>query len=109
MNKLKIKKGDNVMIIAGDDKGTTGRVLEVYPEKNRLLVEGVNIHIAHIRPSAADQTGGRKEKSLPVHYSNVQLIDSDGNATRLKVSTDTDNKTGKKTKKRIALTNGKEI
>ncbi len=109
MNKLKIKKGDDVMVIAGDDKGTSGRVLDVYPEKNRLLIEGVNIHIAHTRPSATDQQGGRKEKSLPVHYSNVQLIDGDGNATRLKVGVEIDKKTGRKIKKRIAQTNGKEI
>ena len=108
MKKMNIKKGDNVMVIAGDDKGTSGRVLEVYPEKNTVLVEGVNIHKKHARPSGEDQQGGIKEISLPVNYSNLQLVDSEGKATRIRSEVET-GQNGRKIKKRIAVTNGKEI
>lgn len=106
--KLKIKKGDNVKVITGEDKGKSGRVLEVYPKKMRVLVEDVNIRTVHVRPSQNDQKGGRKTKSLPIHYSNVMLLDSDGNHTRVgkKIK---ENKNGFTTKVRIAKTNGSEI
>lgn len=117
--KLKIKKGDMVQVIAGSDSrvyddegnivgGKTGRVLDVYPEKMRVLVEGVNIRKKHTRPSQQDQQGGVKEIPLPIHYSNVMLLDSDGNATRVGYEISED-KNGLKTKKRIARTNGSEI
>lgn len=98
------------MVIAGDykDKGKTGRVLEVYPDKMRVLVEDVNLHKKHTRPSQQDQQGGIKEIPLPVHYSNVMLVDSDGNPTRVGYEISTD-KNGRKVKKRIAKTNGSEI
>lgn len=108
MKRFNIRKGDNVMVIAGDDKGQTGRVLEIYPKKMRVLVEGVNIHKKHTRPSQNDQQGGIKEISLPIHYSNVQLVDKDGNATRIGKEVNT-TKDGKKTKKRIARTNNSEV
>jgi large subunit ribosomal protein L24 len=105
--KLKIKKNDNVQIIAGDDKGKTGRVLLVNPEKMNVLVEGVNIHIKHTRPSQKNQQGGRVEMAFPVHYSNVSLIDSDKKPTR--VSLVKEEKGKKVTTKRVARSNGKEI
>lgn len=108
MKKLNIRKGDEVMVIAGDDKGKTGRVLEVYPKKMQVLVEGINIHKKHSRPSQQDQQGGIKEISLPVNYSNVLLVDGDGNGTRTRTKIEV-NKNGKKVKKRIAVTNDKEI
>ncbi|TNE34439.1 50S ribosomal protein L24 [bacterium] len=73
--KLKIKKGDTVQLITGADKGKEGRVLEVYPSKMKLLVEGVNQKIKHEKPSQQNQTGGRVTVSAPVHYSNVKKID----------------------------------
>jgi large subunit ribosomal protein L24 len=81
--KLKIKKNDIVEIIAGDDKGKKGRVLLVDPKKMNVLVEGVNIHIKHEKPSQQNQNGGRVEKEFPVHYSNVLVIDSDKKASRI--------------------------
>jgi len=105
--KLKIKKGDTVKIITGNDKGETGRVLEVDSAKLRVLVEGINIRKKHSRPSAGNQQGGIISKEMPVHYSNVQLVDSDGKATRAGVSIE--EKGGIKTTVRIARTNGKEI
>jgi large subunit ribosomal protein L24 len=75
MMKLKIKKGDEVVVIAGKNKGTRGRVLMVQPTTMRILVEGVNIRKKAVRPSPKHPTGGIIEMEGPVHYSNVQLAD----------------------------------
>lgn len=80
--KLKIKKGDTVIVIAGNDKGKTGRVIAVYPKKLRVLVEGVNVRKKHMRPSPAYPQGGIISKEMPIHYSNVMLIGPDGKPTR---------------------------
>ncbi len=98
--KLKIKKGDSVLVIAGDDKGKSGRVLDVYPKDMRILVEDVNIRTVHLKPSQKDQQGGRKTKALPIHYSNVQLTES-------KKSNDT--KSAKQPKKKVAKTKASEL
>jgi large subunit ribosomal protein L24 len=83
-NKLHVKKGDNVMVIAGDYKGTKGKVLAVYPEKMRALVEGVNIIHKHSKPSASNTKGGIVKKEAPIHISNIMLIDpTTGNPTRI--------------------------
>lgn len=74
--KLKIKKGDMVKLITGVDKGKEGRVLEIYPSKMKVLVEGVNEKIKHEKPSQQNQQGGRVTKSAPVHYSNLIKIES---------------------------------
>lgn len=74
--KLKIKKGDIVKIITGDDKGKTGRVLEINPTKMNVLVEGINIHTKHEKPNQRNQNGGLVKTELPVHYSNVQLVEN---------------------------------
>lgn len=73
-NKLKIKKGDNVVVITGRDKGKSGTVLRVDPKESRVLVQGVNVVKRHTRP-AAGQSGGIVEKELTLHISNVSLID----------------------------------
>lgn len=105
--KFKIKKNDQVKVIAGDDKGKIGRVLEVDTKKLRVLVEGVNIHIKHQRPNQQNQQGGRVEMEFPIHYSNVMLIDSNKDVTRVSFKRET--KGGKTVVSRIAKTNGKEI
>lgn len=87
--KLHIKKGDMVKVIAGDDKSTpqrerTGKVLEVFPEKNRALVEGINMVTKHSKPSAGKPEGGITKKEAPVHISNLMLIDpASGKPTRV--------------------------
>lgn len=101
--KLKIKKGDIVKIIAGNDKGETGRVLRVYPQNMRILVEGVNVRKRHTRPNQSNQKGGILSKEMPVHYSNVQIVDSDKNSTRIGVRYEGD------TKVRYAKTNDKAL
>lgn len=73
--KLHVKKGDNVRIIAGNDRGREGRVLAVFPKKERVLVEGINMRVHHERPSQENPQGGRMEREAPVHVSNVMVID----------------------------------
>jgi large subunit ribosomal protein L24 len=86
--KLHIRKGDLVRVIAGDDKSTTdkvrqGKVLEIYPEKNRALVEGINLVTKHQKPSAGKPEGGIKKVEAPVHISNLMLVDpASGKPTR---------------------------
>ena len=87
--KVKIRKGDTVRVIAGDDKSTKdqvrqGRVLEVFPEKNRAIVEGINMVTKHLKPSAGKPEGGIKKTEAAVHISNLVLVDpSTGNPTRV--------------------------
>lgn len=87
--KLKIRKGDMVRVIAGDDKGTKenpkqGRVLEVFPEKNRVIVEGINMVTKHQKPSAGKPEGGIKKTEGSIHISNVMLVDpASGKTTRV--------------------------
>lgn len=66
-----IKKGDTVEVIAGDYKGTTGKVMRVLPDKQRVLVEGVNLAYKHVRPSQRNPQGGRIRIERPIHISNV--------------------------------------
>lgn len=75
MPKLRIKKGDKVVVIAGKDKGKTGSVLKVYPEESRVIIEGVNIVKRHTKPSQANPDGGIIEKEAPMHISNVAMAD----------------------------------
>ncbi len=77
--KLHVKKSDNVLVIAGNDKGKKGRVLMVFPDKDRVLVEGINIKTHHEKPSQENQQGGRVHKEAPIHISNVMVIDPSSN------------------------------
>ena len=72
--KLKIKKGDNVKIITGDDKGKTGKVLAVYPKKAQILVEGCKLDKKAIKPSDKTPNGGFVNKEMPIHISNVAKV-----------------------------------
>jgi large subunit ribosomal protein L24 len=81
--KLHIKKGDTVMVIAGDSKGQQGRVLVVDNEKGKILVEGVNMVKKNTRPTNKTPKGGIIEKEAPIHISNLKLIDSSGKPTRV--------------------------
>jgi len=103
-SKIKIKSGDKIVVIAGKSKGKEGRVLRVIVDKQRVLVEGVNMVKKHVKANPqTGQQGGILEQEAALHISNVMLIDSDGNKTRVGFSV-TD---GKKT--RIARSNGAEI
>lgn len=87
--KMKIKKNDNVIVIAGKDKGKTGIVKQVLPKENRVVVVGVNRVTRHTKPSQTDPQGGRKQVEAPIHVSNVALTDpKDNKATRVGIKTD---------------------
>jgi large subunit ribosomal protein L24 len=73
--KFHIRKGDTVLVIAGDDKGKKGTVLEVLLDKNRAVVEGINIVTKHTKPSAGKPEGGLKKTEAALHVSNLQLVD----------------------------------
>ena len=81
--KLHIKKGDTVMVIAGDSKGQQGRVLEVDIEKDKTIVEGVNLVSKHTKPDQKTPKGGIIEKEAPIHISNLKVIDGSGKPTRI--------------------------
>jgi large subunit ribosomal protein L24 len=108
---MKIKKGDTVVVIAGKDKGAKGKVIQAYPARERVLVEGVNRIKKHTRVTTTQrgaQSGGIVTQEAPIHVSNVMVVDSDGKPTRVgkKEVTGED---GKVRRVRIARTNGKEI
>jgi large subunit ribosomal protein L24 len=105
---MKVKKNDTVLVIAGKDKGAKGKVLKVYPERDRVLVEGVNAIKKHTAVSSNQrgaQSGGIVTQEAPIHISNVMVVDSDGNPTR--VGYRLDDETGKRV--RISKRNGKDI
>ncbi len=82
--KLHIKKGDTVMVIAGESKGYQGKVLEVIPKKNKAIVEGANVVSKHTKPNANNTEGGILKQEAPVHLSNLMVIDpKDGKPTRV--------------------------
>ena len=76
--KLHIKKGDMVQVIAGDNKGQQGKVLKVEAEKQRAIVEGVNLCKKATKPNAQNPQGGIVEKEAPIHVSNLQVLDPKG-------------------------------
>ncbi|GAB1418584.1 50S ribosomal protein L24 [Bacteroidales bacterium] len=93
MSKLHIKKGDNVVVTAGDNKGEKGKVLSVNIEKERAVVEGVNLVSKHTRPNTENPKGGIVKKESGIHISNLKVVDGKGKATR--VGRKIDEKTGK--------------
>jgi large subunit ribosomal protein L24 len=105
---MKVRKGDTVLVISGKDKGAKGKVLQAYPARNKVLVEGVNRIKKHTPISTnqrGSQSGGIITQEAPIHVSNVMVVDSDGKPTR--VGHRFDDETGKKV--RISKRNGKDI
>ncbi|HFS85090.1 MAG TPA: 50S ribosomal protein L24 [Epsilonproteobacteria bacterium] len=74
--KLKIKKGDQVQVIAGDDKGKTGVVLQVLPKKEQVIVEGCKTVKKAVKPSEQNREGGFETKEMPIHISNVKKVEA---------------------------------
>lgn len=72
--KMHVKKNDMVQVIAGNDKGKTGKILRVFPEQNRVIVEGVNLRKRHMRPNRNQPQGAIIEREMPIHASNVKKI-----------------------------------
>ena len=81
MTKLKIKSGDTVRVNAGDHKGQEGKVQKVLREKNKAIVEGVNMVSKHEKPSASNPQGGIVKKEAPIHISNLSLVDKKGDTS----------------------------
>ena len=79
----KIKKGDDVVVLTGKDKGRTGKVLRVMPSDNRVVVQGIQVVQRHTRPSAGNPQGGIVNKEASIRLSNVALVDANGKATRV--------------------------
>jgi large subunit ribosomal protein L24 len=105
MAGLKIRSGDRVMVIRGNHKGQEGTVRKVEPEKNRVIIEGVNLRKRHMKPSQTNPEGGIVEFEAPVHASNVMLIDpQSGEPTRVRRQV---NESGKR--ERVAVKSGKVI
>ena len=84
MSKLHIKKGDTVYVNSGEDKGKTGRVLQVFINKDRAIVEGINMMTKHSKPSAKSPQGGIEKMEAAIHISNLNLVDpKTGKPTRI--------------------------
>ena len=83
MGKLKVKTGDTVRVIAGDHKGSEGKIVKVLLEKNKVIVEGVNMVKKHMKPSAQSPQGGIVEKEASIQISNLSLLTSKGETTRV--------------------------
>ena len=105
---MKVHKGDTVLVISGKDKGAKGKVLQSFPDRERILVEGVNRIKKHTANSANERgasSGGIVTQEASIHVSNVMVVDSDGQATR--VGYREDSESGKRV--RISKRNGKDI
>jgi large subunit ribosomal protein L24 len=101
---MHVKKGDKVIVISGKDRGKTGTILEAYPKKERVLVEGVNMIKKHAKPSQENPQGGILNLEAPIHVSNVMPVDpKTGNPTRVGYEV----RDGKKV--RIAKTSGEAL
>jgi len=104
MGAAKIKKGDEVVVLSGKDKGRTGTVQQVMPKDGKVLVEGINVATRHRKPSQANPQGGIDRLPAPMHISKVALADpKDGKPTRVRFET----KDGKKV--RVAVKSGEVI
>ena len=79
-----VRKGDTVMVIAGDNKGKTGEVLRVIPKDDRVLVKGLNLRMKHVKPSQAAPQGGMVQREASIHISNVQPLGEDGKPSRVR-------------------------
>ena len=104
MAAAKIRKGDQVVILAGKDKGKTGEVIRSIPKESKVVVSGVNVHARHRKPSQSNPQGGIERKEAPLHVSNVAVADpKSGKATRVRF----EERDGKKV--RVAAKSGELI
>ena len=109
---MKVHKGDTVVVISGKDKGAKGKVIQAYPDRERVLVEGVNRIKKHTPVSSTQRgasTGGIVTQEASIHVSNVMVVDSDGKPTRVGYRVEEPDDSGKVRRVRIARRNGKDI
>lgn len=104
---MKIRKGDRVRVISGKNKGKEGEVIRTYISKDMVLVEGANIVKKHQKQTRSTMQAGIIDKDMPLHVSNVMLIDADGQATRVGIRIEEEN--GKRTKVRFSKKTGSVI
>lgn len=104
---MKLKKGDRVRVISGKNRGKEGEVIRVFPNDNKVLVEGANVVKKHQKQTNATMQAGIIDKDMPIHASNVMLIDADGQATRVGVRIE--EKDGKRVKVRFSKKTGSAI
>ncbi len=104
---MKIRKNDMVTVVSGNARGKTGKVLKVFPERQRVIVEGVNIIKRHSRPNQRNPQGGVVQKEASIHVSNVMLMDPKTNErTRVGLKVVKDEVSGKKRRMRVAKASG---
>ena len=101
---MKLKKGDKVIVIAGKDRGDTGTIARVLPRENKVVIDGVNVAKRHRKPTSQARSGQIVDKSMPIHASNVMLVDpKTGKGTRVRI----DRKDGDRS--RVAVKSGQKI
>ena len=91
MIKIKLKTGDTVKVTTGEDKGKEGKIVKILKDKNKAVVEGVNMVSKHTKPSAQNPQGGISKFEAPIHISNIMLVEN-GNTTRVGYKTEGDKK-----------------
>ena len=102
---MKLKKGDKVIVIAGKNKGQTSTVVYAFPKKNTVILDGLNKVKRHQRPSASNRKGQIIDKSMPMHVSNVMLVDpKSGKPTRIKFT-----RTKEGGRQRVAVKSGEQL
>ena len=107
---MKLKKEDNVVVISGNFKGKSGKILKVYPKTHRVIIEGVNLRKRHTKASQSNPQGGIIEKEAPIDASNVMILDPKSNeATRIGKKIIIDDKTGKKRSVRVSRVSGEML
>ena len=104
MGAAKIKKGDQVVVLSGKDKGRTGTVTQVLPKASKVVVDGINVAARHRKPSQANPQGGIDRAPAPMHISKVAVATADGKPTRVRFETGKDGK-----KVRVAVKTGEKI
>jgi large subunit ribosomal protein L24 len=107
---MKIRKNDTVVVIAGNSKGKTGKVLKVFPQEERIIIEGVNLRKRHTKASQKNPQGGIIEKEAPINASNAMLVDpKSGKATKIGAKIIIDDKSGKQKSVRISKSSGEML
>lgn len=102
---MKLKKGDKVLVIAGKNRGENGTIVRALPKENKVLIDGINVVKRHRRATAQNRKGQIVEQSMPIHVSNVQLIDpKSGKPTRIKIQRTKDG-----ARERVAVKSGETI
>jgi len=101
-----VRRGDTVMLMTGPQgsRGRTGKVMRVLPDSDRVVVEGLNVRVKHLKPTQQNPQGGKTQREMPIHISNVMPVDGNGKPTRVRFETKSDG-----SKVRVAVTTGEQL